>query len=154
MSKSFPKATPEEVLRGIKPSSLRQVYDIFEEKNVDRDMNIQLKVNEAPFFRPNPKVVRSNFDHNAWMLKPNHDVNDWNGKIPFPFRQQEYVAEIPNAYVAPGESGTIFDYERVFTLRKGTRQMFTLPAEETPTCELKKYKKLVPLVQMYPLLLN
>jgi hypothetical protein len=113
-------------------------------------MKIELLVNEAPYFRTNPKTVIPDFDHNAWMLKPNHDVNDWNNNIPFPFRQQEYLAEIPNAYVAPGESGTIFDYERMFTLKKGTRQMFTTPAEETPTCQLKKYKKLVPLVQMYP----
>lgn len=145
----FPHASPEEVLRSIKPSTLRPVYDIFEEKNVDRNMRIELLVNEAPFYRTNPKTVVPDFDHNAWMLKPNHDVNDWNNKIPFPFRQQEYIAEIPNAFVGTGESGTIFDYERMFTLKKGTRQMFTPPADEAPSCNLKKYKKLLPLVQIY-----
>jgi hypothetical protein len=145
----FPDSTPEEVLRSIRPSTLRAVYDIFEEKNIDREMKIELMINEAPYLRTNPKSVIPDFDHNGWMIKPNHDVNDWNNKIPFPFRQQEYIAEIENAFVAPGESGTVFDYERMFTLKKGTRQMFTPPAEETPTCELRKYKKLVPLVQMY-----
>lgn len=145
----FPASTPEEVLRNIKVSQLRPVYDIFEEKNIDREMRIELMVNEAPYFRTNPKTIKSDFDHNGWMIKPNHDVNDWNNKIPFPFRQQEYVAEIENAFVGTGESGTVFDYERMFTLKKGSRQMFTPPADEISTCTLRKYKKLVPLVQIY-----
>jgi hypothetical protein len=59
------------------------------------------------------------------------------------------VAEIENAFIASGESATIFDYERTFVLKKGPRQMFTVPPEETPSCELKQYKKLVSILQIH-----
>jgi len=76
-------------------------------------------------------------------------VGSWDDEIPFSFAQQQYVATIPNAFVAPSESGTVFDWDRMFTLRHSSRRMFTPPPFETTQCVVQKYKKLTSIIQIY-----
>eukprot|EP01113_Clastostelium_recurvatum_P025687 TRINITY_DN308_c0_g1_i5.p1 TRINITY_DN308_c0_g1~~TRINITY_DN308_c0_g1_i5.p1 ORF type:complete len:1254 (+),score=420.56 TRINITY_DN308_c0_g1_i5:132-3893(+) len=141
--------TPEDVLESIVPAQLRPVTDIMQEKGIDRSLRLTLLHNEEPTIRTNPKTVVENFDHNKFFHQGNHDVDSWDDSIPFPFAQQQYVAVIPHAFVAPGDSGTVFDWDRMFTMQTGSRKMFTQPSDETSKCEVKKYKKLTSIVQLY-----
>ncbi|EGC36045.1 hypothetical protein DICPUDRAFT_47347 [Dictyostelium purpureum] len=144
----YPIYQPQEVYKGLNHSKLRVVTDILVEKQkVDKKMKIVLKDFQDSFIRRNPKFANKNLKHNDFLHQYNHGVENWNDQIPYPNPQQEYIAYIPHAFIGSGDSGTVFDWERIFLLKKSTYQMFTLPADEK--CQVIKHKKLVSLLQLY-----
>ncbi|EGG23552.1 putative glycosyltransferase [Cavenderia fasciculata] len=145
----YPDHTPDDVLFGMQLTKLRPVYDIFEEKKVDRKLKIVLKDFQEQHVRRNPRFADDKFNHNDFLHPLNHEVDNWDDDIPYPFTQQEYLVYLDNVFIGSGESGTIFDYERVFTLRNRNNQIFTLPSEEYKSCEIHSYKSVIHLLQRY-----
>eukprot|EP01132_Coremiostelium_polycephalum_P000619 gene619-768_t len=146
----FPILTPAEVLENLNLSSLRVVDDILMEKqNVDRKMKIVLKDYQEQIIRKNPKTIFDKFKHNDFLHQFNHEVDNWDDEIPYPFSQQEYIAYIPDAFVGSGDSGTVFDWDRVFLIKKNSKTIFNLPADEYKKCEVISNKKMFSLLQIY-----
>ncbi|KAF2076181.1 hypothetical protein CYY_002535 [Polysphondylium violaceum] len=146
----YPVHHPEEVLEHLNITTLRVVDDILEEKQkVDRKMKIILKDYQDQYIRRNPRVANKDFKANDFLHPLNADVETWNNILPYPFAQQEYLAYIPNAFIGTGASGTVFDWDRIFLLKKANKQLYTMPSDEYQRCQVIKSKKLVSLIQVY-----
>ncbi|KYR01815.1 putative glycosyltransferase [Tieghemostelium lacteum] len=143
--------SPEEVLENLDLEALRVVDDIFEEKKLyDKKMKLSMHDYQDSFLRKNPKIIHTDYKYNDFLHRDNHGVSEWNNEIPFPYAQQEYVAYLSDVFVGTGTSGVIFDWDRVFLLRKPFNKVtYELPSKEYSKCQVVTHKKIATLVQIY-----
>lgn len=141
--------TPETLLPTIKFDSLRSVTSIMDERLVDRSMKINLRGYDEQYMRPRPRCIIDNFNYNEFLGRYNLGVDSWEPEVPFRYTQDNYIAELSNVYLSPGDSGTVFDWDRAFPLELGVIPMFKRPVEWQKTCVVEKYSKLATIVQLY-----
>eukprot|EP01133_Synstelium_polycarpum_P015137 gene15137-17916_t len=146
----YPASSPEDVLESIDLTRLRVVTDLLDEKRTtDRKMRVTLHDHQAAHSRRTPRVADEAFKTADFLHPLNHDVDVWDDDIPYPFAAQEYVAVIKDAFIGSGESGTVFDWERVFLLSRGRKPAFTLPTDNVGMCQVKTFKKVFSTLQLY-----